>query len=201
MFYALYLVYEGLSFHSAARVIAPLAERSHVAVWKWAQRVGSLKRLFKARRRARCFLVDETGVNVKGLEAWVWVAYEPHQRRLLALRFSWTRSNLTALLFLKQLLKRYGHHPVYTDGGPWYHEACQTLGLTHRRLDARLTAVIERAVQGFKDRTEGFDDYFPDRREGCRLNHVRNWLRLFTLHQQPEARHLTGFIQEVTRLG
>lgn len=145
-------------------------------------------------------MVDETAVNVKGLEAWVWVAYEPHQRRLLALWLSWTRSNLTVLLFLKQLLKRYGKHPVYTDGAPWYPEACRSLGLAHRRLEAKLKAAQERAVQGFKDRTESFDDYFPCRRDGCRLDHVRNWLRLFTLHQQPEAYHLTGFIQEVTRL-
>ncbi|MEM2906414.1 MAG: hypothetical protein QW057_02365 [Candidatus Bathyarchaeia archaeon] len=35
---------------------------------------------------------------------------------LLALRLSWTRSNLTAWLFLRRLVRRYGHHPAYTDG-------------------------------------------------------------------------------------
>lgn len=31
-----------------------------------------------------------------------------------------------------------------------------------------------------KDRTESFDDYFPCRKERCMLQHVRNWLNLFT---------------------
>ncbi len=34
-------------------------------------------------------------------------------------------------------------------------------------------------IQYLKDRTECFDDYFPCRKDNCKLNHVINWLRLF----------------------
>ena len=88
--------------------------RSHVSVWRWVQKLPRLERLFLA-RRVRCFLVDETMVKVRGEAGWVWVAYEPYQRRFLALWFSWTRNSLTAEAFLKMLIRRYGRRPVYTD--------------------------------------------------------------------------------------
>ncbi|HXG05957.1 MAG TPA: hypothetical protein VNI77_01355 [Nitrososphaera sp.] len=31
----------------------------------------------------------------------------------------------------------------------------------------------------FKDRTEGFDDYYRCTSEGCELSYVRNWIQLF----------------------
>ena len=34
-------------------------------------------------------------------------------------------------------------------------------------------------MQYIKDRTEGFDDYFPCRKNDCKLSHVRKWLNLF----------------------
>jgi putative transposase len=40
---------------------------------------------------------------------------------------------------------------------------------------------MERFVQYVKDRTEVFDDYFPCRREHCRLEHVEGWLRYYQL--------------------
>jgi hypothetical protein len=39
---------------------------------------------------------------------------------------------------------------------------------------------IERTIQYIKDRTErSFDDYFPCRKDKCRLQHIVNWLNLF----------------------
>lgn len=71
--------------------------------------------LFRPKKMG-CFPADETVVGIEGEEAWIWVAYEPPQRRLLALDLCWTRSSLSAELFLQRLVKRYGRHPVYTDG-------------------------------------------------------------------------------------
>jgi putative transposase len=42
---------------------------------------------------------------------------------------------------------------------------------------------MERFVQYVKDRTEGFDDYFPCRRERCRFEHVRDRLPILQLSQ------------------
>jgi hypothetical protein len=40
-------------------------------------------------------------------------------------------------------------------------------------------SIIERTIQYVKDRTECFDDYFPCRKERCKLKHVMKWLLLF----------------------
>ncbi|MEM3124004.1 MAG: hypothetical protein QW756_07965 [Nitrososphaerota archaeon] len=75
--YGLYLVALGLRFRCASRALKPFVGRSHVAVWKWVQRLLGFRKFFRARCRVSLFLVDETAVIVKGLLAWVWVAYEP----------------------------------------------------------------------------------------------------------------------------
>ena len=41
--------------------------------------------------------------------------------------------------------------------------------------------MIERTIQYIKDRTEGFDDYFPCRKKKCKLKHVKQWLNLFAI--------------------
>lgn len=197
--YGVYLVFEGLSLRAASRALKPLIERSHIALWRWLQDLAPLERLFRP-RKVRCFLVDETMVKIHGEEAWVWVAYEPYQRRFLALDLCWTRSILSAERFLRRLVERYGRHPVYTDRAVWYPDACRSLHLPHRPLTPRLKALIERAVQHLKDRTEGFDDHFPCRRPRCTLTHIQNWLQAFLLHQQPEYLRLTALAKEVIGL-
>jgi hypothetical protein len=39
---------------------------------------------------------------------------------------------MVAESFLRSLIKTYGKHTVYSDGGTWYPEACSSLGLKHR---------------------------------------------------------------------
>jgi hypothetical protein len=46
------------------------------------------------------------------------------------------------------------------------------LGLEHHAYDALSGNLMDGFVQYVKDRTEGFDDYFPCRRERCRLEHL-----------------------------
>ena len=38
---------------------------------------------------------------------------------------------LVAEKFIRSLVKKYGKHTVYTDGGTWNDEACNVLGLKH----------------------------------------------------------------------
>ncbi len=38
---------------------------------------------------------------------------------------------LAADSFMRPLLKVYGMHTVYSDGGSWYLKACSYLGLKH----------------------------------------------------------------------
>jgi putative transposase len=83
--------------------------------------------------------------------------------------------------FLKSLLDKYGRHTVYSDGGTWYPEACNVLGLKHRLHSHLEKSLMERVIQYFKDRSESFDDYYPcSKKEECNLEHVYNSIELFT---------------------
>ena len=84
--------------------------------------------------------------------------------------------------FLSNIVGEYGTHPVSTDGGTWYPQACRFLKLDHHIhsfFAKKEKSIIERTMQYIKDRTECFDDYFPCRIKNCKLKHVRNWLRFF----------------------
>jgi putative transposase len=70
-------------------------------------------------------------------------------------------------------------HPVYTDGGTLYPQACKFLKLEHHLHSTFEKSIIERTIQYVKDRTECFDDYFPCRKNKCRLEHVLRWMNLF----------------------
>ena len=85
--------------------------------------------------------------------------------------------------FILKLVKRYGERPVSTDGGTWYLQAYRFLKLSHHHIHSSYEkSVIERTVQYIKDRTEGFDDYFPCRKSKCKLQHIQKWLNLFVRH-------------------
>ena len=55
------------------------------------------------------------------------------------------------------------------------------LEVEHHTHSALEKSLIERTMQYIKDRTEGFDDYFPCRRKKnkCKLKHVKQWFNLF----------------------
>ncbi|MEM4384361.1 MAG: DDE-type integrase/transposase/recombinase [Candidatus Caldarchaeum sp.] len=167
----------------------PFVDRSHVAVWSWVQRLPGFGRVFRSGCRVSMFLLDETAVMVKGLMAWVWVAYEPYSKTTLGFWLSWSRNSLQAETFLKTLVEAYGRHPVYSDGAPCYSEACRRLGLSHHRyrFGEWLFQAMERAIQTLKDRTECFDDHHPCRRKACFLDHAWRWLNLFRLFSQLET--------------
>lgn len=128
------------------------------------------------------------------------VATEPVHRTVLGVYISRHRNMLVAEAFLRSLVGMYGKHAVYSDGGTWYPEACRSLGLQHRLHSPYEKSLIERMMEYFKDRTEGFDDYYPCTREECNLSHVHRWIGLFVfMHNARRAHtkfrllmHLTG---------
>jgi putative transposase len=85
-----------------------------------------------------------------------------------------------AVRFLYRLSENHGEHPVSTDGGTWYPQACKFLKLKHHIHSPYEKSIIERTMQYIKDRTESFDDYFPCKKKKCKLKHVINWLNLFS---------------------
>ena len=87
---------------------------------------------------------------------------------------------LIAEKFIRSLVSNYGKHIVYTDGGTWYNEACNVIGLKHYLHSSIEKSLMERVNQYLKDRIESFDDYYPCmQKDECNLLHVHNWIQFF----------------------
>ena len=161
-------------------------KRSHVAIWNWIQKCHP-KKISSKRMKIEEYIVDETLIKVGSELVWLWVAIEPENRQILALDISKERNMLIAERFITGLVKNYGKHLVSTDGGTWYPQACRFLHLKHHIHSHFEKSLIERTMQYIKDRTEGFDDYFPCRKENCGLKHIKRWLELFAFYHNKEA--------------
>ncbi|MGE0391127.1 MAG: hypothetical protein AB7P13_13495 [Candidatus Nitrosocosmicus sp.] len=46
----------------------------------------------------------------------------------------------------------------------------------------------EKKMQYIRDRTEGFDDYFPCKLKNCKLKHVINWSNMFVDYHNRELK-------------
>jgi putative transposase len=204
IYYSIYLVFEGLSFRACSRAISPLIKRTHKAVWDWYQEIGSdrsFQRMFRlGRERVKIIAIDETGITIAGSQAFLFIAYEPFEDRILGLHLAWTPNSISVEMFLRDLIRKYGRHPIWTDGADWYSLACESMNLKHHVYmhGSWLWEVTERTVQRLKDRTESFDDLFPCRSHGtkCKLNHIRNWICVFWLHHQPEYQEFVAQIKK-----
>ena len=179
IYYALYFYFSGLSLRRASKILSSyFIKRNHVSVWNWIQKYHPNK-IFTKRKLISEYIVDETLLKVGSEYIWLWVAIEPINRQILALSISKERNMFVAERFFLDLVKNYGKHPVSTDGGTWYPQACRFLKLNHHLHSPFEKSLIERTMQYVKDRTESFDDYFPCRLKNCKLKHVINWLNLF----------------------
>jgi putative transposase len=187
---ALYLYFLGLSTRNVARAMFCFrkVKRSHVAIWKWIQKYHP-KKISSKRKKIEEYIVDETLIKVGSELVWLWVAIEPKNRQILALSISKERNMFVAERFISDVIKNHGKHPVSTDGGTWYPQACRFLRLKHHIHSSFEKSIIERTMQYIKDRTESFDDYFPCKIKNCKLNHVRNWLNLFVNYHNEEKIH------------
>jgi putative transposase len=148
-----------------------------VSVWNWVQRFGS--DLIYRRKRISAFIIDETVIQIGWKHYFLWIATEPVHHSILGIHISEQRNMLVASKFIESLIIKYGCHPVYSDGGTWYPEACSALGLKHYLHSPYEKSTIERVNQYLKDRIEGFDDYYPCIKKDCNLVHIYNWISFF----------------------
>jgi putative transposase len=100
------------------------------------------------------FIIDETLIKVGSEYVWLWVAIEPWHKLILGFNISKERNILIAERFLSHIVKEYGQHPVSTDGGTWYPQACQFLKLRHHIHSSYEKSLVERTMQYIKDRTK-----------------------------------------------
>jgi putative transposase len=106
--------------------------------------------MFHTKRRIYEFIVDETLIKVGRCSefVWLWIASEPKDKTILGIHISYERSMLIAEHFIQSLVKKYGKHPVSTNGGgTWYPlQACRFLKLQHHIHSPYEKSIIERTI-------------------------------------------------------
>lgn len=108
-------------------------KKSHVAIWNWIQK-HKHQRISSKRNKISEYIVDETILKAGSGYIWLWVAIEQENRQILALfylRISKERNMFVAERFLSTLVKIHRRHPISTDGGTWYPQACRFLKIRH----------------------------------------------------------------------
>ena len=148
--YGLYLYFSGLSLRRTSERLSVLVKRNHVSIWNWIQKYNP-KKLSSKRKKISEFIVDETLIKVGSEYIWLWVATEPKNREILALSISKERNMFVAEKLYSSIVKDYGKHPVSTDGGTWYPQACRFLNLEHHIHSPYEKSIIERTVQYIKE--------------------------------------------------
>jgi putative transposase len=171
--YAIDLYFDGLSLRKTSKALSRFVIRSHTAIRVWIQ-IYKPQRLLSKSKKIDEYIIDETLIKVGSEYIWLWVAMEPENREMLAVTVSKERNMFVAERFMSDVVRDYGKLPVSTDGVTWYPlQACNFLKLDHHIHSSLEKSLIERKVQYIKDRTECFDDYFPCRKENCKLEHVK----------------------------
>jgi putative transposase len=134
----------------------------------------------KKKKKIDVYIIDETAIKIGVELIWFCVVIEPKDKEIISFDISKERNMFVVERFLSHIIKEYGEHPVSTDGGTWYPQACKFLKLNHHIHSPFEKSIIERTMQYIKDRTENFDDYFPCRKKNkCKLNHIKQWFNLF----------------------
>lgn len=182
----MYFYFSGLSLRkSADRLSSCFIKRNHVSIWNWIQRYNP-KKISSKKSKVLEYVIDETVIKIGSELIWLWVAIDNTTKKILRLSISKERNMFVAERFIAELVKNYGKHPISTDGGTWYPQACRFLKLNHHIHSSYEKSIIERTMQYIKDRTECFDDYFPCRKKNCELKHVKNWMKLFVDYHNKE---------------
>ncbi len=126
VYYGLYLYFLGLSLRRASERLSCFIKRNHVSIWNWIRAYNPLK-VSSKRKIILEYVIDETLLKVGSDYIWLWIAIEPENRQILALSISKERNMLIAEKFISDLVKAHGKHPISTDGGTWYPQACRFL--------------------------------------------------------------------------
>src|SRR3954452_17261618 len=142
-----------LSLSNTSKAISRFVQRSHTAIRDWIQKHRP-ERLFFKRKRVSEFIVDETQIKVGSEYIWLGVAIESETKNIIAISISKERNMFVAEHFLSDIVNEYDQHPVSTDGGTWYPQACKFLKLKHHLHSTLEKSLIERTMQYIKDRTE-----------------------------------------------
>jgi putative transposase len=94
---------------------------------------------------------------------------------------------LIAKRFLSRVVRYYGNHPVSTDGGTWYPQACEFLKMDHH-IHSPLwrKALSKELCSTLRTGPNVLMTTFPCKLENCKLKHVKNWINLFVNYHNKE---------------
>ena len=150
------------------------------------------------RERVKVFCIDETGIKIGGLEAFLFIAYEPFEDRILGLYF-----RLASKLDIRGAIPEGSIQEIRTPPcvdrrrgvvrSRMRIDECETPCIFARRVDV---GGNRKSCAETQRRIESFDDTFPCRSYGekCHLKHVWNWINVFFLHHQEEYQ---SFLEEI----
>ena len=80
--------------------------------------------------------IDETKLKVEETEVYVWAVVDVETFEIIYIEVSLDPSDLDALLFIKQVLRRCRGEPVVlVDREPWYNWALDNLDLCESRRE------------------------------------------------------------------
>ena len=191
--HALYLYMAGLSSWEIADMMEDHYGRkpSHSSVLNWARAPGSVRWTIPPRER-RLIAVDETVEKVNGREVYAWAAIDVDMGELLAIKATWSRSSVDALLFLSRVLGACTNKPVFVvEGGPWYSWAFRELGLQYCRGAFGDRSGVERFFGSPKRRTRVFfNNINAGRSKIASLDMLMNML--FVYYNGPRSREGMG---------
>jgi putative transposase len=151
-----------------------MIRRSHTSILSWFRSLSFLFIDKGLKGKVKLLLIDDTRVEVGGMEMVLFVASEPILRRIAYMRFLEAANIFTASTFMKKVKALYrSRMEALTDGAQYYRTACEFLNLDHDVYGLKARNLMERIIQYVKDRTRDFDDHIPCRRKKCARSMLR----------------------------
>jgi putative transposase len=149
------LYYAGLSYEKAGSFV----QASHEAVREWYQKGRELFEGSTEKKRRKWIAVDEKEIKLNGTTVFIWGAVDLDDEKVIGVWFSFGRSGLEAMIFLKKVKQACrGKLPrVFIDGGSWYPWALERVGFDRytvisfgpRSAIERLFGDIEKRIRQF----------------------------------------------------
>lgn len=130
--------------------------------------------------------MDETKIEIRGIQFYTWAATDVHSREVFSLGVSCGRSDPEAMAFVRKVLSLSAGETIFlVDRGPWYEKAFGKLGVKFQRMTHGLRNSIEQWFGLLKARTMRFHNSFPYRSS---IDSTRSWTDTFRKLYQLDKR-------------
>lgn len=185
------ILFRSLLKKDLSQQLSCFVKRNHISIWKWIQHYKPMK-ISQKRQKVLEFITidDETLLKIgnQNMLGFGWHLNQQTQSDSWYSYFLWENNSCCWKVpqrFDKEIWKTSAFNRY---GGTWYSQACRFVKIKHHLHSSYEKSIIERTIQYIKDRTECFDDdYFPCKKEKCKLQHISNWFNLFVDYHNKEV--------------